>query len=133
MIRTSLRNLQKAVKGLALMSLELDLVGRALFNGKIPALWLKKSFPTLKPLASYMKEVRDRINFFQTWVDDGAPTVFWISGFFFTQAFLTGMGCLSITRSRHYYCTILPEHTETDFVLNQYTACSKNKSNQGSL
>lgn len=90
MIRSSLRNLQKAVKGLALMSTELDLVGRALFDGKIPALWLKKSFPTLKPLASYMKEVRDRINFFQNWIDDGAPTVFWISGFFFTQAFLTG-------------------------------------------
>jgi len=89
-IRASLVNLGKAVKGLALMSAELDGVGRALFDGKVPELWLKKSFPSLKPLGPYVKEVLERVSFFQSWLDDGAPTVFWISGFFFTQAFLTG-------------------------------------------
>ena len=49
-IRNSLVNLGKAVKGLVLMSEDLDKVGKALFDGKVPAMWLKKSFPSLKPL-----------------------------------------------------------------------------------
>ncbi|KAF5833110.1 DNAH7 protein [Dunaliella salina] len=89
-IRSTLINLGKAVKGLALMSAELDQVGRALFDGKVPGTWLKKSFPSLKPLGPYVKEVLERVVFFQDWVDQGPPTVYWLSGFFFTQAFLTG-------------------------------------------
>jgi dynein heavy chain len=89
-IRRSLKDLNKAVKGLALMSADLDSVGSALFDGKVPALWLKHSFPSLKPLGAYMKEVHERVTFFQRWIDHGQPHQFWLSGFFFTQAFLTG-------------------------------------------
>ena len=47
-MRNSLTDLGKAVRGLALMSADLDAVGKALFDGKVPAMWLKKSFPSLK-------------------------------------------------------------------------------------
>jgi len=90
LIRSSLISLGKAVRGLALMSGELDAVGRALYDGKVPPLWLKKSFPSLKPLGSYVREVLERVAFFQEWVDGGPPACFWLPGFFFTQAFLTG-------------------------------------------
>ena len=78
-------NLGKAVKGLAIMSAELDDVAVALFNGKVPAMWLARSFPSMKNLAAYVQELLDRCAFFQKWIDDGAPVVNWISGFFFTQ------------------------------------------------
>jgi dynein heavy chain len=89
-VRSSLTNLGKAVKGLVLMSDELDQVGKALYDGKVPALWLKKSFPSLKPLGSYFKELVERCAFFETWVKQGVPNVFPLYAFFFTQAFLTG-------------------------------------------
>lgn len=64
-------------------------VGISLSIGKVPAKWLTKSFPSLKPLASYVKEVIERVRFFDKWLKVGPPTVFWISGFFFTHSFMT--------------------------------------------
>jgi len=86
----SLKNLKKAIKGEVLLSEELEAALNSLQNGQTPELWLAVSFPSLKNLGGYMKDLIGRLEWFTEWFEKGLPTVLWITRFFFTQGFLTG-------------------------------------------
>ncbi|KAL1497384.1 hypothetical protein ABEB36_008364 [Hypothenemus hampei] len=90
-IKQTLNEMIKAVAGLVVMSSELEETSNSLMIGKVPSVWATKSYPSLKPLGSYILDLIARLKFFQDWIDKGAPMVFWLSGFYFTQSFLTGV------------------------------------------
>eukprot|EP01116_Phalansterium_solitarium_P017128 TRINITY_DN413_c0_g1_i5.p1 TRINITY_DN413_c0_g1~~TRINITY_DN413_c0_g1_i5.p1 ORF type:complete len:4163 (-),score=2181.62 TRINITY_DN413_c0_g1_i5:539-13027(-) len=89
-INSSLNELLKAIKGLVVMSASLEQLATSIFNNQIPELWANKAYPSLKPLASWVTDLEARLAFIQKWTKDGPPNVFWMSGLFFPQAFLTG-------------------------------------------
>eukprot|EP00946_MAST-07B_sp_MAST-7B-sp1_P002136 g2136.t1 len=89
-IKQSLKDVQGAIKGTIVMSSELEKLASSLFFGLVPSMWMDASYPSLKPLASYVSDLMERLEFMDKWLNGSLPSAYWISGFFFTQAFLTG-------------------------------------------
>merc|ERR1711988_672118 len=90
-VKASLADVQKAVVGLVVLSLELEEMGDNMVNGQVPAMWMAVAYPSRKPLGSWSKDLVARLKFLQDWYESGVyPANYWLSGFYFTQAFLTG-------------------------------------------
>ena len=53
----------------------------AMTNNKVPANWEVAAYPSLKPLASWIKDLHERLRIMRAWLVGGQPAAFWISGF----------------------------------------------------
>jgi len=91
-VKRTLKEVGLAIKGLSVMSGELEALGVSMVLGRVPDMWKAVAYPSVKPLGSWVQDLLDRLAFLQVWIDTRKrPNVFWISGFFFTQSFLTGV------------------------------------------
>ncbi|KAI8999183.1 dynein heavy chain and region D6 of dynein motor-domain-containing protein [Gaertneriomyces semiglobifer] len=88
-IRTTLAELDKALKGLVVMSQSLEETANAIYQNQLPPTFAAVSYPTVKPLSGYITDLVARTTFLSAWQKNGPPAVFWISGLFFPQSFLT--------------------------------------------
>jgi len=88
-VKSSLKMLGKAIKGVVLMSADLEGMYNSFLIQKVPNNWLKVAYPCLKPLNSWVVDFIERIHFLMGWLTNGPPLSFWISCFFFPQGFMT--------------------------------------------
>jgi dynein heavy chain len=87
----TLKELQKAIKGVVVMTGELEQMYTDFLNNKVPGLWEKVAYPSLKPLGGWIDDYHKRIDFMRTWLAKGNPKSYWLAGFFFPQGFMTGV------------------------------------------
>ena len=62
----------------------------ALYASKVPSQWLK-TYPSIKPLGPWTRDLLLRIEQLATWVADTYPRVYWLSGFTYPTGFLTAV------------------------------------------
>ena len=82
-MKSSLILLRKALKGTIVMSEDLENIANSLYSNQVPKSWDERSFLSLKPLASWIEDLNARINFINSWINNGTPNYYWFSGFFF--------------------------------------------------
>lgn len=88
-IKKSLKMLGQAIKGIVLMSADMEGMYNAFLEQKVPGNWTKIAYPCLKPLNSWVDDFIERISFMVAWLTKGPPNSFWLSCFFFPQGFMT--------------------------------------------
>lgn len=88
-IKHSLIQLQKAIRGDVVMGPELERMYNSFLNQKVPKNWSDQAYPSLKPLGSWVKDLILRVEFISSWLTQGPRPSFWLSAFFFPQGFMT--------------------------------------------
>lgn len=123
-VHHSCMELQKGIKGLVVMSADLDAIFDALYAAKVPAQWLK-TYPSLKPLGPWTRDLLQRIEQLSTWVSDTYPRVYWLSGFTYPTGFLTAVLQTTARRSSVPIDTLSFEYSIVNLDEKEVTAPPK--------
>ena len=90
MLEKQLDQLEKGIKGLLVISTDLEVVMNSISESKVPDSW-KFLYFSLKPLATWVRDLNERYSHFTDWAFKALPTVFWISAFTYPTGFTTAL------------------------------------------
>lgn len=79
-----------AIEGTIIMNEQLRDALDNIYDARIPKIWLRGSWAS-SSLGFWFTELLERDDQFRTWCMKGRPAIFWMSGFFNPQGFLTAM------------------------------------------
>jgi len=97
-IYRTLTGIMKAVKGLVVVTMELEEVMDALLDFQIPTSW-SKCYPSIKSLGSWVRDLLMRVSFFTHWIEIEMPTSFWLPALTYPTGFLTALFQTSARRN----------------------------------
>ncbi|KAM4041697.1 dynein axonemal heavy chain 8 [Anomaloglossus baeobatrachus] len=89
-VRSGLSELRLAIDGTVIMSESLRAVLDDLYHSRVPGVWRKASWASAT-LGFWFTELLKRNSQFTSWIYEGRPNVFWMTGLFNPQGFLTAM------------------------------------------
>jgi dynein heavy chain, axonemal len=89
-VRLSLETVGKCIAGQVVISPAIEKITNSLAENRVPAAFLT-SYPSVKPLADWFRDLKDRIAFFRDWSYKGQPSVFNISAFTYPTGFTTAL------------------------------------------
>jgi len=90
LVRSNLVDLKLAIDGTIIMNENLKDALDNIYDARVPGLWKKISWDSTT-LGFWFTELIERNNQFHSWLFEGRPICFWMTGFFNPQGFLTAM------------------------------------------
>ena len=68
-MKSTLANLKKALKGLVVMSEDLEKLANSIYDNQVEKVWADVGFLSLKPLGSWIEDLTHRIKFLTGWIN----------------------------------------------------------------
>ena len=90
-VKRSLTELCAVVRGEAIMSSEMETIASAFLLNRVPDVWHKVGYLSLKGLSSWVEDTKKRVLALKDWNDEGPPQKYWVPGYSFPQGYMTAL------------------------------------------